>query len=75
MRIISQNETYSFEFDRHDVRRQSNYIYVVGNSRDIVIGQYDTELRAKQIFADLHYEAEKEMRKLPEMTLYQMPKN
>lgn len=73
MRIISQDKTYSCEFQEHDLRIQAGIIYAVSNPRDIVLGSYVTDARAKEVLTDIHNHACYEMKMLPEMLVYEMP--
>lgn len=60
MRIISQDKSYSFEFSDHDIRQADEYLYCITSTRDVVIGKYDNEHRASEIFEMIHDEAERE---------------
>jgi len=50
MRIISQDGTYSFNYDNHDLRLDDEYIYCVTDKRDVVIGKYNTSSDAEKVF-------------------------
>ena len=56
MRVISQDRRYSFDFDRASFLRQENYISAIfaGENRYILIGRYETEERAEEVFEDMH---------------------
>ena len=56
MRVISQDRRYSFDFDRASFLRQENYIsaLIAGENRYIFIGRYETEMRAEEVFEDMH---------------------
>lgn len=56
MRVVSQNKCFSFDFDRTMFWTQDNMIYAnVGESmRDKVVGQYESEERAVEVFEDMH---------------------
>ena len=60
MRIISQDKSYSFEFSNHDIRQADEYLYCVTATRDVVIGKYDSEHRASEVFDILHEKAKRE---------------
>lgn len=60
MRIISQDKSYSFEFSDHDIRQADEYLYCVTATRDVVIGKYDSEHRAGEVFDILHEKAKRE---------------
>lgn len=56
MRVISQDRCYSFDFDRASFLRQENYISALfaGENRYILIGRYETEERAEEVFKEMH---------------------
>ena len=56
MRVISQDRRYSFDFDRASFLRKENYIsaLIAGENRYILIGRYETEERAEEVFEDMH---------------------
>ena len=55
MRIISQNRNYSINFDSTHIWKQYEYIYAhVDSGKDIVIGHYETDERASEVFMDIH---------------------
>lgn len=54
MRIVSQRRDLSVDFDRCEIWTQNNVIHRrVGNDSKI-IGVYETEERAKEVFEDIH---------------------
>ena len=56
MRVISQDRCYSFDLDRTMFYRQERYISALtsGDNRYILIGLYETEERAEEVFEDMH---------------------
>lgn len=54
MRIISQNRTYSVNFYNVVLWRQYEMIYAKIDSENIVLGQYESEERAAEVFLDIH---------------------
>ena len=56
MRVISQDRRYSFDFDRASFLIQENYISALfaGENRYILIGRYETEERAEEVFKEMH---------------------
>lgn len=54
MRIVSQNKTMSFNFDQIELWFQSNMLYARHGNDSKVLGQYETEERAAEVFQDIH---------------------
>ena len=56
MRVISQDRCYSYDFDRTMFQKQDGVLYahVAGDSRDRVIGNYESEKRAEEVYDDMH---------------------
>ena len=55
MRIISQNGNYSINFDSTYIWKQYEYIYAhVDSGKDIVLGHYETDKRAEEVFIEIH---------------------
>lgn len=76
MRIISQRQDISVDFDRNSFRVYDKYIYLTdfGLKQDIMIGQYESEDRAKEVFKDMHDQYQDEMLNLPNVEIFYMPK-
>lgn len=73
MRIISQDKSYSFEFSDHDIRQADEYLYCVTVTRDVVIGKYDSEYRASEIFEMIHDEAKRENVNISSLKVFRLP--
>ena len=55
MRIISQNGNYSINFDSTHIWKQYECIYAhVDSGKDIVLGHYETDKRAEEVFIEIH---------------------
>ena len=56
MRVISQDRCYSYDFDRTMFWKQDGVLYahVAGDSRDRVLGNYESDKRAAEVFDDMH---------------------
>lgn len=54
MRVVSQNRSFSFDFDRTIFWRQYGVIYAKVGNESILIGNYKTEERAAEVFDDMH---------------------
>ena len=56
MRVISQDRCYSYDFDRTMFWKQDGVLYahVAGDSRDRVLGNYESDERAAEVFEDMH---------------------
>lgn len=50
MRVVSQNQDYSFDFDRTVFWTQYNIIYAKIGAESIAIGKYESDERAKEVF-------------------------
>lgn len=73
MRIISQDKSYSFEFSDHDIRQADEYLYCVTATRDVVIGKYDNEHRASEVFEMIHDEAKRENVGISSLKAFRLP--
>lgn len=74
MRIISQNNTLSVDFEGNIFRCEDGYVYVHIDGSDRCIGKYSSSNIADEVFKDMHESYISEMRNLPYVTVYQMPK-
>lgn len=76
MRIISQRQDISVDFDRNSFRVYDKYIYLtdLGLKQDIMIGQYESEYRANEVFKEMHDQYQDEMLNLPNVEIFYMPK-
>ena len=54
MRVVSQNRNYSFDFGRTIFWTQYNIIYAKIGNESIVVGQYESDERAAEVFEDMH---------------------
>ena len=54
MRVVSQNRGYSFDFDRTIFWVQYNEIYAKVGVESIVVGKYESDERAAEVFDDMH---------------------
>lgn len=54
MRIVSQNRTYSVDFDRTVFLVQNAGIYAKIDDNNVLFGIYGNEKRAKEVFEDIH---------------------
>lgn len=56
MRVISQDRCYSYDFDRTMFWKQDGVLYahIAGDSRDRVLGNYESDERAAEVFEDMH---------------------
>ena len=54
MRVVSQNRDFSFDFDRTVLWTQYNIIYAKIGNESIVVGQYESDERAAEVFEDMH---------------------
>lgn len=54
MRVVSQNRGFSFDFDRTIFWVQYNVIYAKVGAENIVVGKYETDKRASEVFDDMH---------------------
>lgn len=53
MRIISQRRNHSVNFDNAEIHVNDTGIFAVGD-RKILLGEYDTEERASEVFEEIH---------------------
>lgn len=56
MRVVSQGRNISLDFERAILWRQYEFIYarIIGDSLDLVIGKYESDERAAEVFEDIH---------------------
>ena len=54
MRIISQTKDLSIDFDHTPICVSYNYVCAIMDGQQKVIGQYETDARAKEVFEDIH---------------------
>ena len=54
MRIISQNKDLSIDFDHTPICVSWNHVCAIIDGQQKVIGQYETDARAKEVFEDIH---------------------
>lgn len=54
MRIVSQDRKLSVDFDRCEIWMQDKFIYRRIGIDNRVIGAYETEERAAEVFEDIH---------------------
>ena len=54
MRIISQNKDLSIDFDHTPICVSYNHVCAIMDGQQKVIGQYETDARAKEVFEDIH---------------------
>ena len=54
MRVISQDRSYSLDFDRTVFWTQYNVIYAKIGIDSVAIGKYESEERAAEVFQDMH---------------------
>lgn len=54
MRIISQGRTRSVEFFHVAIIRDDNKIFARGVGQDMLLAEYKTSARAKEVFEDLN---------------------
>lgn len=53
MTVISQKRDLAFELDSHVIAQRDEYIYLHIDGRDIEIGKYKSQERAKQVFVEM----------------------
>lgn len=53
MTVISQKRDLAFELDSHVIAQRDEYIYLHIDGRDIEIGKYKSQKRAKQVFIEM----------------------
>ena len=53
MTVISQKRDLTFKLDSYVVAQRDEYIYLHIDGRDIEIGKYKSQERAKQVFAEM----------------------
>jgi hypothetical protein len=54
MRIVSQGKDLSFEFENTPIWTQYKAIYAMIGNNDKLIGMYDSEKEAENVFEDIH---------------------
>ena len=54
MRVISQDRSYSLDFDRTVFWTQYNVIYAKIGIDSVAIGKYDSSERTAEVFEDMH---------------------
>ena len=54
MRVVSQNRDFSFDFGQTVFWVQDEHIYARIGSNNQVIGKYESNQRARQVFIDMH---------------------
>ena len=54
MRIISQTKDLSIDFDHTPICVSYNHVCAIIDGQQKVIGQYETDARAKEVFEDIH---------------------
>ena len=54
MRIISQNKDLSIDFNRTPICVSYNHVCAIMDGQQKVIGKYETDERAKEVFEDIH---------------------
>lgn len=80
MRIINQCRNRSVNFDNVEVRLEDTRIFAEKSDRKILLGEYDTEERALELFNEIHKTytgalwIEGEMEKLKGFDADKMPK-
>lgn len=53
MTVVSQKMDLAFELDSHVIAQRDEYIYLHIDGRDIEIGKYKSQERAKQVFVEM----------------------
>lgn len=53
MTVVSQKRDLAFDFDSHVIAQRDEYIYLHIDGRDVDIGKYKSQERAKQVFAEM----------------------
>ena len=54
MRIISQNKDLSIDFNHTPICVSYNHVCAIIDGQQKVIGKYETDARAKEVFEDIH---------------------
>lgn len=54
MRIISQTKDLSIDFDHTPICVSYNHVCAIIDGQQKVIGQYETDKRAQEVFNDIH---------------------
>lgn len=53
MTVVSQKRDLAFDFDSHVIAQRDEYIYLHIDGRDVEIGKYKSQERAKQVFIEM----------------------
>ena len=53
MTVVSQKKDLAFDFDSNIFTQRDEYIYIHLDGRDIEIGKYKSQKRAKQVFIEM----------------------
>ena len=53
MTVVSQKRDLAFELDSHVIAQRDEYIYLHIDGRDVEIGKYKSQERAKQVFVEM----------------------
>lgn len=53
MTVVSQKKDLAFDFDSNIFAQRDEYIYIHLDGRDIEIGKYKSQKRAKQVFIEM----------------------
>lgn len=53
MTVVSQKKDLAFDFDSNIFAQRDEYIYIHLDGRDIEIGKYKSQERAKQVFVEM----------------------
>ena len=67
MRIISQNKDLSIDFNHTPICVSYNHVCAIMDGQQKVIGKYETEERAKEVFEDIHKKYSGEPVKITEL--------
>ena len=54
MRIISQNKDLSIDFNHTPICVSYNHVCAIMDGQQKVIGKYETDARAKEVFEEIH---------------------
>lgn len=54
MRIINQDRNASFDIDHIAIYIEQQTIYTVVGNKNVLLGSYDSEIKAKKVFDDIH---------------------
>ena len=79
MRIMNQHRNRSVNFDNVEIRVDDTRVFAESD-RSIILGEYDTEERALEVFQEIHkaytgaLELEEEMKKIKDFDIDKMPR-